>query len=134
TVPKWERVVKPGTEAVIGAEMNTEYLRGAVTKHLTVSSNDPDRPEVELTLTAHVNPLVQISPGSAALLTIEDKAVTQEFTLERAGGRPMSILEGIPKAPYIATQTTPLPGQGRDKVARTPSAHAPYARRSEPVV
>ena len=134
TVPKWDRVVKPGTEAVIGAQMNTEYLRGAVTKHLTVFSNDPDRPELELTITAHVNPLVQITPAPAALLSVEDKAVTHEFTLERSGGHPMKILEVIPNAPYIKTETTPLPGEGRFKVVITATADTPYGRSSVPVV
>jgi hypothetical protein len=134
TVPKWDRVVKPGAEASIGAEVNTEYLRGAITKHLTVFSNDPDRPAVELTLTAHVNPLVRISPATAALLTVEDKGATQEFTLERAGGHPMSILEVIPNSRYITAQTTPLPGQGRFKVTVTANADAPYGRTTVPVV
>jgi hypothetical protein len=134
TVPTWERVVKPGTEAVIKAEMNTEYLRGAVIKHLTVSSNDPDRPTLELTITAHVNPLVQITPAPSALLTVEDKAVSHEFTLERAGGRPMSILEVIPNSRFLATQTTPLPGQGRFKLAVTATADTPYGRSTVPVV
>src|SRR5438552_559344 len=134
TVPKWDHVVEPGAESVIEAEMNTEYFRGTVNKHLTVFSNDPDRPELELTITARVNPLVKITPAAAALLTVEDKAVTQEFTLERSGGHAMKITEVIPNAPYITAQTTPLPGEGRFKVAVTATADTPYGRNSVPVV
>jgi hypothetical protein len=134
TAPKWDRVVKPGAESVIGAQMNTEYLRGAVTKHLMVFSNDPSRPEIELTITAHVHPLVQITPAPAALLTVEDAAVTREFTLERSGGHPMKILEVIPNSPFIKTEATPLPGPGRFKVAITATADAPYGRSTVPVV
>ena len=40
---------------------------------------------MELTITAHLVPLVKISPSPAALLAVGDKAVTREFTLERNG-------------------------------------------------
>jgi len=46
----------------------------------------------------------------------------------------MSVLEVIPNAPYITAQTTPLPGQGRFKVAVTASVDAPYGRSSVPLV
>src|SRR4051812_6079250 len=128
TVAKWDRVIKPGAQGTIDADMNTQYFRSAVTKHLTVFSNDPDRPQMDLTMTAHLVPLIKISPGAAALPTMGDTAVTHEFTLERSGGRPMKIVQVIPNAPYIKAETTPLPGQGRYKLTVTATADTPLGR------
>jgi hypothetical protein len=114
--------------------MNTLYFRGSVTKHLTVFSNDPARPQVELTITAHLLPLVKISPDLDALLVVGDKPVTQEFTLERSGGQPMKIVQVIPYAPYVKAETTPLPGPGHYKLTVTAMPDAPLGRSKVAVV
>src|SRR6266567_945678 len=114
--------------------MNTQYFRGAVAKHLTVFSNDPDRPQVDLTITARVTPLVKIDPGTTALLSVDDKAVTQEFTLERNGGRPMKIVQVIPNAPYLKAAAIPLPGEGRYKLTVTATTDTPMGRQMVPLV
>lgn len=120
TVTQWDRVIRPGASGIIEAQMRTEYFRGSVTKSLTVFSNDPDRPQMELTITTHLIPLVKISPGPDALLTVGDRPVSQEFTLERNGGRPMKIIQVIPNAPYLKADISPLPGQGRYKLRPGP--------------
>ena len=134
TITQWDPVIKPGAQGTIHAQMNTQYFRGAVTKHLTIISNDPDRPLVELAITAHVVPLVNISPDPDALLTVTDKAATQEFTLERSGGQPMKILQVIPYAPYLKAEAIPSPGVGRCKLTVTATTDAPMGRSKAAVV
>jgi hypothetical protein len=134
TITKWDRVIKPGAQGTIAAELNTQYFRGSVTKHLTIFSNDPDRSQVELSIAVSLLPLVKISPGTTALVTVGDKAATQEFTLERSGGRPMKIVQVIPNAAYINADTTPLPGQGRYKLTVTAMPDAPLGRSNVSVV
>jgi Protein of unknown function (DUF1573) len=134
TVTKWERVIKPGARSNVEAQMNTLYFRGSVTKHLTIFSNDPTRPQVELTIGARVLPLVKISPGPAAVLSMGDQPATQEFTLERNGGHPMKIVQVIPNAPYLKAETTPLSGEGRYKLTVTATPDAPLGRSTVPVV
>jgi hypothetical protein len=133
-VTKWDRVIRPGEKGTIEAQMDTIYFRGPVTKHLTLFSNDPARPQVELTITARLLPLVKISPDPAVLLTVEDRAATQEFTLERNGGQPMQIVQVIPNAAYIKAETTPLPGQGRYRLTVTALPEAPLGRSTVSVV
>jgi hypothetical protein len=134
TITKWDRVIKPGAQGTIEAQMNTLYFRGSVTKHLTIFSNDPARPQVELAISARLLPLVKVSPGLAARLAVGDKPATQEFTLERNGGRPMKIVQVIPNANFVNAETTPLPGQGRYKLTVTAMPDAPLGRSSVPVV
>jgi hypothetical protein len=134
TVPHWDKVIAPGKEGAIDAEVNTTAFRGLITKHLTVFTNDPAHPQLELTLTAKVTPLIDVKPGPSALLSIEDRAATQEFTLERTGGRPMKIRQVVTNAPYLKAETAALPGEGRYKVSLTASTDAPMGRSTVPVV
>lgn len=133
-ITKWDRVIKPGAHGTIEAQMDTRYFRDSITKYLTICSNDPVRPQVELTIAARVLPLVKISPDPVARLAVGDKAATQEFTLERNGGQPMKIVQVIPYATYIKVETTPLPGQGRYKLTVTAMPDAPLGRSTVPVV
>jgi Protein of unknown function (DUF1573) len=134
TVPHWDKLIKPNGEGVIEAEVHTERFRGPIQKHLTVFSNDPDHPQIELTLTAKVTPLVQVDPGVVSLLSIDDKPVMQEFTLQRTGGQPMQVLQVIATQPYLKTELTALPGPGRYKLAVTATPDAPMGRTPTPVV
>ena len=127
-VPRWDKLIKPGTSGAIEVEVRTEHLRGPILKHLTVASNDPGRPEIELSLTARITPLVQVTPGTIALLAVEDRPATQEFILERTGGRPMRILQVIPARPFLNTKLTRLPGQGRYQLSVTASTQTPVGR------
>jgi hypothetical protein len=133
TVTQWDRVIKPGGHGVIAAQMNTLYFRSVVTKHLTVFSNDPDQPQLDLRITAHLLPLVKISPGTSAELVVDEKPATLEFTLERSGGKPMKIVQVIASAAFIKAETTPLPGQGRYKLTVTATPDAPLGRTAVPV-
>ncbi len=134
TVPKWDRVIAPGKKGVIEAEVSTTAFGGAIAKHLTVISNDPAHPQLDLTLTARIIPLVDVKPGLAALLSMDDQPVTQEFTLERPGGRRMQIRQVVTNAPYLKAETTALPGKGHYKLTVTATTDTPMGHSILPVV
>jgi uncharacterized protein DUF1573 len=134
TVPHWDKVIPAGKEGVIEAEVNTTRFRGAITKHLTVTTNDPAHRQFELTLNARVTPLVKIDPGEVALVTVDDKPVSQVFTLERAGGLPMKVLQVTPAGSSLKTELTPLDGPGRYKLTVTVPPDAPWGRTPMSVV
>jgi hypothetical protein len=115
---------------VIEAEINTKSLRGRFTKYLAVFSNDPDRPQLALSLLGEVVPLVRISPSGIGRFSIGDEPVTQEFTLERTGEQPMQVVEVTSPAAYVTARATPLPGQGRYRLTVTVSPEAPVGRRA----
>jgi hypothetical protein len=134
TVPHWDKLIQPGKEGAIDAEVHTEHFRGAILKHLTVISNDPQHPELELSLTAKITPLVQIDPGPVAMLTVEDKPVSQVFTLERTGGQPMKVTQVSPVGKYLQTELTPLPGDGRYRLTVTATTDTPMGRSPTPIL
>jgi hypothetical protein len=134
TVPRWDKLIAPGKEGAIDAEVHTDHFRGAILKHLTVLSNDPQHPQLELSLTAKITPLVEITPGPVALLAVDDKPVSQVFTLERTGGRPMKIVQVSATAPYLKTELAPLPGDGRYKLTVTALTDTPFGRSPTPIM
>jgi uncharacterized protein DUF1573 len=133
TVPQWDKLIEPGKEGVIEAEMRTIGFRGSVLKHLTVTTNDPQHPQLELTLTAKITPLVQVSPAVIALVTIEDQPVRQVFTLERNGGQPMKIQQVVVNQDSVKTELKPLSGDGRFELTATIGTDAPWGRTSIPI-
>jgi hypothetical protein len=114
--------------------MDTLRFRGPVAKHLTVLSNDPENPKLELTISARVTPLVEITPRAPAQITVVDEAVTREFTLVRTGGRPMKVLQVTPTAPYLKTELVPLSGEGSYKLTVTVTPEVPLGRTLNVVV
>jgi hypothetical protein len=134
SVARWEKVISPGKEGTIDAEMHTDNFRGRVKKGFTVFSNDPLNPQVRLAVTAEVTPLVSVTPGRAASLAVEDEPVSMEFTLVRNGGRPMKIVELVPNAPYVKGEWEALPGDGSYKVKVTATGETPAGRNVVPFV
>jgi hypothetical protein len=134
TVPRWDKVIAPGKEGVIEAEVNTAGFRGSIIKHLTVLSNDLEHPQLELDLKATVTPLVQITPGLVTLVAIDDQPVRQVFILERTGGLPMEILQVSASQPYVKTEVKPLPGTGRYELAVTLTPEIPWGRTPTPII
>jgi hypothetical protein len=134
SVARWDKVIAPGKEGAIDAELHTEFMRGKVTKGFTVFSNDPVHPQLRLAVTTQVTPLVNMKPGRQAMLSVEDGPVTTEFTLERNGGRPMKIVELVPNAPYVTGEWEALPGEGRYKLKVTATADTPAGRNVVPFV
>jgi uncharacterized protein (DUF58 family) len=56
TVATFDREIAPGKSGSVHATVETKNLSGAITKTITVVSNDPERPQVALTLKADVRP------------------------------------------------------------------------------
>lgn len=134
SVARWDRVIKPGAESIIETELRTDNLRGSVTKGFTVFSNDPEQPELRLSVKARIIPLIEISPGPAAILAVGEEPAAHEFTLERRGGQPMQIVQIMPNARFLRAEATPLPGEGRYKLTVTALPEAPMGRSVVPLV
>ena len=75
-----DRVVR-GHPAIPAGNYAIELMGKQTGAYDVVISNDPEHPRLDLSLTAKIRPLVQVSPGTMALVTVEDKPATQEFTL-----------------------------------------------------
>jgi hypothetical protein len=62
TVASFDKVIKPGQAGKIEAAIDTQNFQGPIVKSVTVVSNDPTRPQLNLTIKANVKPYVDVSP------------------------------------------------------------------------
>jgi len=62
TVASFDRTVKPGQTGKITAAVDTKNFTGPITKTVSVVSNDPETPQLALTIKAVVKPYVEIDP------------------------------------------------------------------------
>ncbi|MFN7162389.1 MAG: DUF1573 domain-containing protein, partial [Fimbriimonadales bacterium] len=61
--PYFDRVIEPGKEGKIEAELRTAGFRGAQVKTIQVTSNDPDTPNLTLRLTTNIRTALEVRPS-----------------------------------------------------------------------
>ena len=62
TVASFDRSIKPGQTGRITASVDTKNFSGPITKTISVVSNDPEQPQLNLTIKAIVKPYVDVEP------------------------------------------------------------------------
>src|SRR5262249_18628895 len=62
TVASFDKTIKPGQSGKITAAIDTKNFNGPITKSVTVVSNDPQTPQLALTIKAVVKPYVEVAP------------------------------------------------------------------------
>jgi hypothetical protein len=84
--------LEPGEKAELGFTVNVGVPRGHVEKHITVPSNDPSQPSVNLTLKVDIIPTFDVTPQSISLGNIH-QSVTTNITVQikRLDGRPLGL-------------------------------------------
>lgn len=87
TVAQFDRSIAPGESGKVNAVLDTSTFGGAIAKGITVLTNDPARPRLELTVKAEVRPHLIADPGFARFLqpqhsdpgVIEQRVWTKSF-------------------------------------------------------
>lgn len=134
-VPRLDSSLAPGASGKIEAEMHTSGLRGAVTRLIEVTSNDPDRPVVHLRLSAQVKSALEVLPTEAPLIGLKGTGPTShELQIRITGKEPIEITQATCGAPYAAVRLEPIPpqpGGGRAyRLTLTIQPEAPEGRSS----
>ena len=71
TVAQFDKVIKPGATGKVHAEVDSSTFNGPISKGVTVFTNDPDHPQIELTVHANVQPYIAVKPGYARYITVQ---------------------------------------------------------------
>ncbi|HEX6898901.1 MAG TPA: DUF1573 domain-containing protein [Thermoanaerobaculia bacterium] len=79
TVAEYDKVIAPGKTGKVHAEIDTVTFNGAIAKGVSVFTNDPATPEMELTVRAKVEPYIAVKPGYARYITVQGEP--QEGTI-----------------------------------------------------
>jgi hypothetical protein len=71
TVADFDKVIKPGQTGKVHAVVDSSTFSGPISKGVSVFTNDPDHPQIELTIHAKVEPYISIKPGYARYITVQ---------------------------------------------------------------
>ena len=71
TVADFDKVIKPGQTGKVHAVVDSATFSGPISKGVSVFTNDPEHPQIELTIHAKVEPYISIKPGYARYITVQ---------------------------------------------------------------
>ena len=98
----------PGAEGELSFSMALGLNRGVLEKHIQVHSNDPQTPDVTLTIKVDFTPLHELAPATLSLLLPYGvNSTTQYTTLTRTDGGPLQIVRLDPSKPWISAVLEP---------------------------
>lgn len=75
TVVEYDKTAAPGQTAKIRASIETRDFTGPIAKTISVFTNDPANPKLELVIKADVKPFLSVSPGYARFNYVQGENV-----------------------------------------------------------
>jgi hypothetical protein len=93
TVARYDKLIAPGKTGSIHVVVDTTTFTGAIAKSVTVYTNDPENPQIQLTVRAKVEPFIAVKPGYARYLVVRGEAQQGNIaqTLWATDGQPFDI-------------------------------------------
>lgn len=139
TVAKCDRMIAPGAQGIIAVVLDTTGMSGRVRKLLNVTTNDPGKPSVPLTLAATVVEPVDINRASLRPLQLSaDGSTSVTIPVRIDSSEPTRITGATCDQPYAEAVVEPLPptssGARRYQVRVTVGCEAPLGRTTVGVV
>ena len=71
TVAEFDKTIAPGQTGKVHAVVETTTFSGPISKGVSVFTNDPENPQIELTIRAKVEPYIAVKPGYARYVTVQ---------------------------------------------------------------
>lgn len=104
TVVKFDKTIAPGASGKVHAVIDTSDFSGGIAKEMTVLSNDPKTPRLQLVIKADIRPYVFADPGYARYIYVEDEQPgTINQTIYSLGFPQLKVLEVKSPYPFIKT-------------------------------
>ena len=126
--PYFDKVIEPGKEGKIEAELRTAGFRGAQIKTIQVTSNDPDNPNLTLRLTTTIRVAIEVKTSEQIPIVLKTDAPTvQEAEIVSNTDEPLEVQEVRVNVPFARAETQKIDDK-RTKVIITVSPEAPAGR------
>jgi hypothetical protein len=98
----------PGATGELAFTLNLGVYRAILEKHIAVRSNDPQTPDVSLTIKVDYTPLYDVNPMTLAPnLAFGVNDATQFTTITRTDGKPLRIVKLDTSKPWIKATVEP---------------------------
>lgn len=74
TVARYDKLIAPGKTGSVHVVVDTTTFTGPIAKYVTVYTNDPENPQIQLTVRAKVEPYIAVKPGYARYLVVRGES------------------------------------------------------------
>jgi hypothetical protein len=103
TVAEFDKTIAPGKTGKVHAVVDTSTFGGPIAKALSVFTNDPATPQIELTVRAKVEPYIAVKPGYARYVTVQGEPIEGDITqtLWATDGSSMDVVGVDSPWPYL---------------------------------
>jgi hypothetical protein len=110
--------LQPGETGQLAFSLRLDQVKAQFDKRITVKSNDPQTPEVSLTIMVDYTPLYELNPMTLTPnLAFGVKDAAQFTTITRTDGKPLRIVRLGASQPWITANVEPG-GEADDATAR----------------
>jgi hypothetical protein len=105
TVAEFDKTVAPGATGKVHAVLDTKTFTGPISKGVSVFTNDPANPQIQLTIKATVEPYIISKPGYARFSVVKGEPNLGEIaqTLWANDGAPFKVLKVDTTIPGVVT-------------------------------
>jgi hypothetical protein len=119
TVVAFDERIAPGASGTIRAEVDTRDLVGSIAKSVTVLSNDPATPRLQLTVKADVRAFVVAQPSYARFVHTQTQPESSlGLTVASPEAADFRVLEAV--SPYPHLRATVREAQDAERIADAP--------------
>jgi hypothetical protein len=103
TVAEYDKTIAPGKTGKVHAVVDTATFNGPIAKGVSVFTNDPATPQIELTLRVKVEPYINVKPGYARYITVQGEPLEGNIvqTLWAPDGTPMDVVKADSPWPFL---------------------------------
>jgi Protein of unknown function (DUF1573) len=103
TVVKFDTMVAPGKSSVIQSTVNiANFHSGAISKYITVQSNASNKPSMQLTITAVIKPIIEVSEQYLDLRAQQPRTIVLA-----SGKKDLNVSEVFMKAQPASASAAP---------------------------
>lgn len=104
TVAEYDKTIAPGQTGKVHAVVDTTTFNGPISKGVSVFTNDPANPQIELTLKAKVEPYVSVKPGYARYITVQGEPLEGDIAqlVWVPDGTPMDVTSVDSPYPFLS--------------------------------
>ncbi len=136
TVASFSDRIAPGASGSVTAEVETDAFGGAIAKSVTVFTNDPDNPKLNLVIKAVVRQPVTARPGYARFMSVQGQRVEPSVQTVSSPDRPeLEVLAVRSPYPFLETSHRREEGEsGRWRVELRLDPEAPAGPLADYVV
>lgn len=113
TITEFDKIIAPGTTGKVNARVDTKTFKGPTSKTITLTTNDPERTRIVLTMKANVQVPIDVRPGENLAINGRAGALNpQQVTLTATGGEIFDILTISGSDNYFTTNVEPIVEEG----------------------